>query len=54
MLGEFVGIDLMVVGEDINSQCIPVEKLMGKANLWPTVTRLQEMSVPGTGHEFQA
>ena len=27
---------------------------MRKANSWPTATRLQEMSVPGIGHEFQA
>ncbi len=44
----------MAVGEDVNSGCIPVEKLIGKENLRPLVTRLQEMSVPGTGNEFEA
>ncbi len=43
-----------MLAEDVNSQCLPLEKLIGKVNSQPTATRLREMSVPGTGHEFHA
>ncbi len=44
----------MVVGKEVNSHFIPVKKSIKKANSWPMATRLQEMSVPGMGYEFQA
>jgi hypothetical protein len=43
----------MVPGIEYSLACFPVEKLIGKANLRPMATILREMSVPGTGHEFQ-
>jgi hypothetical protein len=43
-----------VLGDEVNSQCLPAEKSIGKANLRPTATKLQEMSVPGTRQEFHA
>jgi hypothetical protein len=43
-----------VFTEDVSSQCLPLEKSIGNANSHPTATRLPEMSVLGTGHEFQA
>ncbi len=43
-----------VLEEEVSSQCFPLKRLTGKANLQPTATRLQEMSVPGTGQEFHS
>ena len=46
--------DSTLKGDDVSSQFLFVEESIGKANSRPTATRLQEMSMPGMGQEFQA
>ncbi len=41
-------------GADISFMCLPDVKSIGNWNSRPTATRLRDISVPGTGHEFHA
>ena len=43
-----------VLGDEVSSQCFPLEKSIGNVNLLPTATRLRDMLVPGTRQEFHA
>jgi hypothetical protein len=41
-------------GADMSLMCFPEEKLIENWNSRPTVTRLRDILVLGTGHEFHA